>query len=48
MEDIQDGGLRICVNDALNRDAMGFCHFWGWFRLIWKNRVNGTPAEFCV
>jgi hypothetical protein len=31
MEDIQDGGLRICVNDALNRDAMGFCLFWAGF-----------------
>jgi hypothetical protein len=46
MEDVQDGGLRICVNDVLNRDAVGFGVFWGDFGRFGKTASTAPPQNF--
>ena len=46
MEDVQDGGLLICVNDVLNRDAVGFGVFWDDFGCFGKTASTARPQNF--
>ena len=46
MVDVQDGVLRICVNDALNRDEAGFCLFWDDFGRFGKTASTTPPQKF--